>query len=140
MYGLHQSGQWVTLPHLIFSQDVALNQENVMDDLMKKADMGPGLGDEASDILILNDVEYSLDFQNLELKTDELGVDRDKIYHNIQVSVERSCAKHRQVEDDKVEEFSELYSRSLSSSNVRMAEKKNRAAKIKKFLAERRKN
>jgi alpha-galactosidase/6-phospho-beta-glucosidase family protein len=140
-YGLHQRGQWATLPHLVFSQDVALNQENVMDDLFKRADIGPGQ-DEASDIVISKESNYSLDnlVKNLKMNTDELGVDRDKIFYNIEVSVERSCAKHRQVEDDKVDEFSELYVRSLSSSNVRVVEKKERASKIKKFLAERRQN
>jgi len=141
-YGLHQRGQWATLPQLIFSEDVALIRENVMEDLFKRADIGPGSGDVASDIVISKDSDYSLDnfVKNLKMNTDELGVDRDKIFYNIEVSVERSCAKHRQVEDDKVDEFSELYVRSLSSSNVRVVEKKERASKIKKFLAERRQN
>merc|ERR1711874_219938 len=86
------------------------------------------------------DVTPSRREDRLELRSDEMGLDRDSVVNNVREAVERSRGRLRPMDDDKVAEFSEIYRRSLAGSAEGLVEKKGRAAKIKKFLAERRKS
>merc|ERR1712080_324790 len=75
---------------------------------------------------------------DINLSSNFLGLDRDSILYNIEVSVKRSEANHRYIDKDQVEHFNKVYREAVAVTDD--TKKKERVGKIKSFLRQRRKD
>lgn len=118
------------IPKISFHYDKQYLFDNLMDQLMEQADMGPKeVNDQNIEIKNIDDIV---------LNHNCLGLNRSTILYNLEASVKRSSAVHRQVDTAQVEHFIQAYRQGIVVTDNE--KKKERDNKIKVFLRQRRKD